>query len=82
MGKKLTKKETLGMILAEVTKLRGDVKALEKQLSERSKPAVKKPAAKKKAAPKSASVAKKPGSPRRPVLVQADTPSPQTRSAG
>lgn len=33
MGKKLGKREVLDLILAEVTKLRGEVKALEKQLA-------------------------------------------------
>ena len=82
MGKKLTKKETLGLILSEVTKLRNDVKALEKQLGERAKPAAKQPAASKKPAAKAASQPKKGASPRRPVLVQAETPSPTPRSAG
>lgn len=84
MGKKLTKKETLGLILSEVAKLRSDVKALEKQLAERAKPAAKAPAAAKKAAAKAAPQPKKGASPRRPVLVQAETPAPAptTRSAG
>lgn len=86
MGKKLTKKETLGLILSEVAKLRNDVKALEKQLAERAKPAAKqpkaekKPAAKADAQPKAGAQPKKGASPRRPVLVQADTPP--ARSAG
>lgn len=72
MSKKLGKKETLGLILSEIAKLRGDVKSLEKQLA--GSPSKPKAAAKKKPskpAAKPAPAAKKqPAASRRPVLVE------------
>ncbi|WP_439541569.1 hypothetical protein [Hyphomicrobium sp.] len=93
MGKKLGKKEALGLILSEVAKLRSDIKALEKLLSgsaAKSKPVagkakrkVSKPAAKRPAPAK-----KQPAPSRRPVLVETGAaPAPArvaapARSAG
>jgi hypothetical protein len=83
MGKKLGKKETLGLILSEVAKLRSEVKALEKHFAAstaKSQPVARKAKQKvSKPAAKAAPVAKKqPAASRRPVLVD----TAPARSAG
>jgi len=83
MGKKLGKKETLGLILSELAKLRSDVKALEKHLTAsaaKSKPAARKRKVSKPAAKPAAVAKKQPAASRRPVLV--DTDATPARSAG
>jgi hypothetical protein len=82
MSKKLGKKETLGLILSELAKLRSDVKALEKRLAgsvATSKPTAKTRKASKPAVKKASPVKKPPAASRRPVLVDTDAP---VRSAG
>lgn len=89
---KLGKRDTLKLILAELQKLKGEIKSLGKQqaaLAERigKPPAVKKAAARPpgkaaKAAPTAKSGARKPSAPpKRPVLVapaEAAIPAPRT----
>lgn len=72
MSKKLGKKETLGLILSEIAKLRSDVKSLEKQLggsAPKPKAAPKKKPSKPAAKPAPAAK-KQPAASRRPVLVE------------
>ena len=85
MGKKLSKSEKLDQILAELSKLKGEIKALAKQqaqLAERiGKPAARKaparPATKaaKRAKPAAASARKAGAAPKRPVLVSPPAPA-------
>lgn len=87
MGKKLGKKETLGLILSEVAKLRSEVKALEKLLSgsaAKSKPAARKAKRKvsKPAAKRAAPAKKQPAPTRRPVLVETGAAPAAARTAG
>jgi hypothetical protein len=90
MGKKLSKREKLDLILSEVTKLKSDIRSLEKQqaslverfgaASARKTPARPKPKAKSE---KPAAAKKSSAPPRRPVLVQpAATTGTPPRTAG